>query len=456
VHAGDVDGMMTTRGTRGGGDDDGNDGDRRDSNVSGKKNEGKETVGVETTTYGACGVEVRRGEYRVDGNDDGDDDDDGNEGWRRADAYEDEDDGVEKRQVKLALVAEYEMDALSGTRVGGVRAYACVRRRGGRREGDSGEVEAGSTANTTMEFIEAGSIGRGTTRMETIGAIFECRWSARAGDGARCAFAGADGYVTLASLREEFVPRKKDVDSRESGISKKTQTPSVTFQELSRAYCGGEGLGMATCLDWRSDGALVVSAADGSFRVAKEDVSAIEIVTTIERAHDLEMWAVAFDPWREGVVYTGADDCAFKAWDVRADGASGAQMVNRKTHGAGVTCVAPAPRNEHVVATGSYDDHVRLWDVRKITAPLSELNVGGGAWRCRWHPTRDALACAAMGGGAVLIDVESASGTLSKAYVYDAHESIVYGADWVSFESDGDDAVVSCSFYDKSVRCWNV
>ena len=45
-----------------------------------------------------------------------------------------------------------------------------------------------------------------------------------------------------------------------------------------------------------------------------------------------------------------------------------------------------------IVATGSYDDHVRLWDVRALKSPASELNVGGGAWPCRWHQTRRALA----------------------------------------------------------------
>ena len=39
-----------------------------------------------------------------------------------------------------------------------------------------------------------------------------------------------------------------------------------------------------------------------------------------------------------------------------------------------------------IVATGSYDDHVRLWDVRALKSPASELNVGGAAWPCRWHP----------------------------------------------------------------------
>ena len=177
---------------------------------------------------------------------------------------------------------------------------------------------------------------------------------------------------------------------------------------------------------------------------------------TVEGAHDLEMWAIAFDATRADVLYTGADDCAFKAWDLRD--ASRAQMVNRKTHCAGVTCVVPSPRDENTVVTGSYDDHVRLWDVRSMKSPVSELNVGGGAWRCRWHPTRNALACAAMGGGAVLVDVDDASGALKEVFTYDEHESIVYGADWVQLDGDDDssDVLVTCSFYDKSVRCWHV
>ena len=353
------------------------------------------TWGTMRTTHGACGVETRR-----DG--DGADAD-----GRRA----------------MALVVEYEMDETRGVRVGGARAYALERRRGEGHEGSGGEVTV----------TELGRCGSETGTMDGIGAIFEARWSPRSGDFERCAFAGADGYVTVARVRET-----------ESG-------DGVEFSELGRVHVGGEGLGMATCLDWRADGAMCASAADGSFRVMREDCSAIQVVETIENAHDLEMWAVAFDLSRQDVVYTGADDCALKVWDLRD--VSRPQMVNRKTHGAGVTCVAPSPRDEHVVATGSYDDHVRLWDVRRIASPVSELNVGGGAWRCRWHPRRDALACAAMGGGAALVDAKS--NELELCFTYSEHESIVYGADWVCFGDDSE-ALLTCSFYDKTVKCWTL
>lgn len=347
--------------------------------------------------------------------------------------------GVESRRARggarrgVVLVTEYEHEASRGRRVGGARAYGVERA----TDDDGGAV------------VRARQVGRyaDDDASNAIGAVFEARWSAREGDWNRCAFADADGFLTLA--RAEDVEGSRESDGEDAGWR-------IEFQTLAKVHCGGGGLGMATCLDWRSDGALAASAADGSFRVMHEDASAIEIVDTVEGAHDLEMWAIAFDATRADVLYTGADDCAFKAWDLRD--ASRAQMVNRKTHCAGVTCVVPSPRDENTVVTGSYDDHVRLWDVRSMKSPVSELNVGGGAWRCRWHPTRNALACAAMGGGAVLVDVDDASGALKEVFTYDEHESIVYGADWVQLDGDDDssDVLVTCSFYDKSVRCWHV
>ena len=109
-----------------------------------------------------------------------------------------------------------------------------------------------------------------------------------------------------------------------------------------------------------------------------------------------------------GFIFTGADDAAFKGWDLRAGlDRSPPAFVNSRTHGAGVTCVAPSPHDPHVVATGSYDDKVRLWDCRGIRRPTETcdgVDCGGGTWRLRWHPERRAMACAAMGGGVAIVD----------------------------------------------------
>lgn len=324
------------------------------------------------------------------------------------------------------MVPEYEHEAASDARAGGVGVVVAER-------GENGRV--------TMRDV--GPVDRSIGSVFGGGAVFEARWSARGMGDDRCAFAAADGFLTVSRA----VVERDGAGEGDGAISR------VRFKEISRVRCGGEGLGMATCLDWRADGALAVSAADGSFRTLREDGAELEVTSVFEGAHDLEMWAVAFDRERLDVLYTGADDCAFKVWDTRD--ATRAQATNRSTHRAGVTCVSPSPRDGNIVATGSYDDHVRLWDVRALKNPLSELDVGGGVWRCRWHPTRDLLACAAMGAGAALIDATDRT-SLRLAFTYDEHESIVYGADWARLGDASPDVLVSCSFYDKSVRCWSV
>lgn len=80
---------------------------------------------------------------------------------------------------------------------------------------------------------------------------------------------------------------------------------------------------------------------------------------------------------------------------------------------------------------GFYDDYVWLWDVRLMKFFVSELNVGGGAWRCRWYLTRNVFACVVMGGGVVFVDVDDVSGVFKEVFMYDEYELIVYGVDWV-------------------------
>lgn len=266
---------------------------------------------------------------------------------------------------------------------------------------------------------------------------------------------------------------------------------------------------MATCVDWSpadTGGSeyfgscrLAVVGADGGARIlAWRESGDLEVVDERECAHDLEAWAVAFAHPRSslgsngggGFIFTGADDAAFKGWDLRAGlDRSPPAFVNSRTHGAGVTCVAPSPHDPHVVATGSYDDKVRLWDCRCIRRPTETcdgVDCGGGTWRLRWHPERRAMACAAMGGGVAIVDwsgresrsideideankaeaeaggVESESGgvwepgSLSVAFRYEGHGSIAYGADW-GWKRGGapEDVVVSCSFYDKGLHVWS-
>ena len=174
---------------------------------------------------------------------------------------------------------------------------------------------------------------------------------------------------------------------------------------------------------------------------------------------------MAHNPFAPDVVWTGADDCTLKGWDLRS-GCGSASFSNRKAHQMGVTAIQFSALSEHLAATGSYDESLRLWDARQTRRPLSELAVGGGIWRIKWHPT-DAgrVVVAAMHGGVATVDVSgaapsSASGAddqqelaacaLDEASRFELHESMAYGVDWV-----GEDSVASCSFYDHDVRVYS-
>mmetsp|Transcript_7733 Transcript_7733/g.25660 ORF Transcript_7733/g.25660 Transcript_7733/m.25660 type:complete len:358 (-) Transcript_7733:52-1125(-) len=278
--------------------------------------------------------------------------------------------------------------------------------------------------------------------LETAG-VFQLEW-APAGETPRLAVAGADGSVRIHAV---------DI---ESGLQPASESVAVVHDG---ALC--------TCVDWeRGEGsgsceALAASGSDGTvcvLRRAPSATSPLEIEAEWH-AHDAEIWACATDPWRPGLVYTGADDCALKGWDARAaaDG-DGPAFVNRKSHGAGVCCIAPSPHDEHVLATGSYDENLRLWDVRSLHVPVRtvEVGCGGGVWRARWHPrTRGLLLCASMHGGVALVsadDESSDGGGYARAAVtaqYTGHESFAYGADWHAGEAG---LAATCAFYCKSLH----
>ena len=252
-----------------------------------------------------------------------------------------------------------------------------------------------------------------------------------------------------------------------------------SLRTWASVHCGGGGLGMTTSVDWKQRHAsddvvdpdpdasylLVTAGDDGSIRTVVAAESRLAIHAVIAHAHDLEIWTVACDPWRHEVVWSGGDDAALKAWDFRCCAATSSPVAsNRHTHGAGVTSVAPSPHDPHVIVTGSYDDTVRVWDNRRLHHPVGAVGVGGGAWRCRWHPSKkNKVAVAAMGGGGVIVDVDVSAGVnpVAVSRAYHRHASIVYGADFLRGENDDgasarrdDDVIVSCAFYDKSVHVW--
>jgi len=131
--------------------------------------------------------------------------------------------------------------------------------------------------------------------------------------------------------------------------------------------------------------------------------------------------------------------------------------------GAGVTTIQSHPHIEHLIAVGSYDNTVHLYDARKPLLPVTQADVGGGAWRAKWHPSatrkNDLLvACMHDGFKVVRFDVEETIknhwGIIRR---YHEHESLAYGVDW-SFagvgNGDSGTVIASCSFYDHALHLW--
>jgi len=199
--------------------------------------------------------------------------------------------------------------------------------------------------------------------------------------------------------------------------------------------------------------ATTAAAAAAPSAAAGSDPARLE-TRALWRAHDAECWCVSFSPWDENVVYTGADDCEFLAWDLTEIGGGGAAAaagggglgaVRRPKpawhaggggkHSAGVCCISPSPNaGDSLMATGSYDGRVRVWDSRNPREPLflcasaeevrgegggeggretasssssSSAPLGGGAWRLVWHPGGEPrLLCAAMHAGFAVLRLE--------------------------------------------------
>ena len=141
-------------------------------------------------------------------------------------------------------------------------------------------------------------------------------------------------------------------------------------------------------------------------------------------------------------------------------------LIARCRFDAGVTTIQSHPYIEHVLAVGSYDNTVRLFDNRKPLVPLMQVDVGGGAWRVKWHPAetrKHDLLVACMHDGFKVVQFGIGEGdattTVSSSEVlrrFDKHASLAYGVDW-SFAEDEKSAgtlVASCSFYDHTLHLW--
>lgn len=114
------------------------------------------------------------------------------------------------------------------------------------------------------------------------------------------------------------------------------------------------------------------------------------------------------------------------------------------------------------IACSSYDNTVRLFDKRKPSVSVTQVDVGGGAWRVKWHPSasrKNDLLVACMHDGFKVVrfsndddSTELGGGAVVKRF--DSHKSLAYGADWSFAERGEETLIASCSFYDHSLYLW--
>jgi len=207
-------------------------------------------------------------------------------------------------------------------------------------------------------------------------------------------------------------------------------------------------------------GSLVVSLSSGSLCILGANEGGFSAIDTWH-AHDYEPWIAAWDYWDPCVLYSGGDDLKLKGWDTR-QGFSQPTFINRRFE-AGVTAIQSNPHMESYFAVGTYNNTVCVFDKRKPLVPVTQADVGGGAWRVKWHPSvkrkHDLLvACMHDGFKVVRFTADNAGldgGEPEIIKRFDNHTSLAYGVDWSFSDSGGETLIASCSFYDHTLHLWN-
>lgn len=66
-----------------------------------------------------------------------------------------------------------------------------------------------------------------------------------------------------------------------------------------------------------ANGQICASGSTGKLYVAAVTECSLQKLTEC-KAHDMEAWIAAFDKYNANVIFTGADDCKLKLWDLRS------------------------------------------------------------------------------------------------------------------------------------------
>ncbi len=280
------------------------------------------------------------------------------------------------------------------------------------------------------------------------------------------------GYSeTIDSFQLEEVC--KSLDESENGLAL-----SLAWDEFKSCNDNDDISNSSRIVSSYSNGTIAVHEVEHHSGLNGNSTSMIE--THRWNGHTLfgcpsEVWTACFANNKNYNTYTdtvlsGGDDCILKVWDLRTCSISGVRpspVSMNKSFEAGVTAVAYHPSLEHIFAVGSYDEKIRIWDMRRVgpgVEPLAEVNVGGGVWRIKWHPTiKERILVGAMHGGCRVVmvpglNLEEDDGTQSISIEitkdFTGHKSMAYGADWLHGHNHIE-AAASCSFYDRQAFIWD-
>lgn len=289
--------------------------------------------------------------------------------------------------------------------------------------------------------------------------IFDMKWAFHTINGKPCfGSALSDGSVDICSLNQNSQDTKS--------ISIKTEA-TWNVNSLSD---NSDGNIMSLSVDWSSrvleseknEPKIVVSHNDGTITLLKIANNSQIVAVNHWKAHDLEGWIAAFDYHQPELIFSGADDAIFKAWDSRV-GFDFPIISQKKTHQAGVCSLHSHPFKSHLLISGSYDETVCMWDKRSLKRPLLQSDpLGGGIWRLKWHPNPDhqtKVIAAAMYDGFKILDVDDNCPSIDVVCEYKEHKSIAYGVDWcfpteIRKETAQEYHICSCSFYDHALKFW--
>ncbi|KAF8973930.1 WD-40 repeat-containing protein [Flammula alnicola] len=284
-------------------------------------------------------------------------------------------------------------------------------------------------------------------------AILDMKWCHRSSTAPPVlGIADSEGNITIHEWREQSLIQIDSVRCAPSDTL-------VLSLDWSNRRSGGTELG-----------SLVASLSSGSLCILSPTERASLSITETWHAHDYAPWVAAWNYWDTNIIYSGGDDLKLKSWDVR-QGFTHPTFVNKRFD-AGVTSIQSHPHVEHLLAVGSYDDTVKLFDGRKLSSPITEVDVGGGAWRVKWHPSetrKHDLLVACMHDGFKVVRFGSASDDIdtSDGATFsdtpqvikrnDDHESMAYGADWSYAPPlvNRETLIGGCSFYDHKMSLWS-